>query len=115
MSLALYMDVHVPAAIADGLKARGVDVLTAQSDRSTRLEDSLLLDRSTALNRVLFTMDQDFLRETAMRQRAQKAFAGVIFIEQAEASIGSTINDLELIAKAGEPEDMTNILLRLPL
>ena len=32
MSLGLYMDVHVPAAITRGLILRGVDVITAQLD-----------------------------------------------------------------------------------
>ena len=32
MSLALYMDVHVPAAITRGLRRRSVEVLTAQED-----------------------------------------------------------------------------------
>ena len=30
MSVRLYMDVHVPLAITEGLRLRGVDVLTAQ-------------------------------------------------------------------------------------
>ena len=39
MSVGLYMDVHVPSAITHGLFLRGVDVLTAQADGTTRLED----------------------------------------------------------------------------
>ncbi|AFY30690.1 hypothetical protein Cal7507_0188 [Calothrix sp. PCC 7507] len=32
MSVPLYMDVHVPQAITDQLRRRGVDVLTAHED-----------------------------------------------------------------------------------
>jgi hypothetical protein len=32
MSVALYMDVHVHAAVTEQLRRRGVDVLTAQDD-----------------------------------------------------------------------------------
>ena len=39
MSVGLYRDVHVPAAITRGLLLRGVDVLTAQLDGTTRLAD----------------------------------------------------------------------------
>lgn len=46
MSLALYMDVHVPAAVTRGLLLRNVDVLTAQLDDAAQLEDSELLDRA---------------------------------------------------------------------
>jgi predicted nuclease of predicted toxin-antitoxin system len=59
------MDVHVPAAITDGLRLRGVDVLTAQEDGTGEFFDSDLLDRATALGRVLFTQDKGLLREAA--------------------------------------------------
>jgi hypothetical protein len=49
MSVALYMDVHVPKAITVGLRLRHVDVLTAQEDGTTTLSDTALLDRSSGL------------------------------------------------------------------
>jgi Domain of unknown function (DUF5615) len=61
------MDVHVPSAITQGLRARGVSVVTAQEDRSDRLPDPALLDRATALGHALFTQDQDLLAEAARR------------------------------------------------
>jgi Domain of unknown function (DUF5615) len=48
-SVRFYMDVHVSLAITERLRMREVDVLTAQADGATRLEDSLLLDRATEL------------------------------------------------------------------
>jgi hypothetical protein len=62
------MDVHIPWPITDGLRRRGVDVLTAQEDDATRLDDDALLDRATALERVLFGMDSDLRREATRRQ-----------------------------------------------
>jgi predicted nuclease of predicted toxin-antitoxin system len=59
--LRLYMDVHVDFAITAGLRLRQVDVLTAQEDGTTRLDDEPFLDRAASLNRVLFTQDEDFL------------------------------------------------------
>ena len=56
----LYFDVHVPAAIADQLRRRGVDILTAQDDGTAELEDPDLLARSTALSRIPFTQDIRF-------------------------------------------------------
>jgi hypothetical protein len=41
------MDVHIPLAITEGLRRRGIDVLTAQQDGAHRLEDDLLLQRAT--------------------------------------------------------------------
>lgn len=63
MSVKLYMDVHIRRAVTDGLRLRGVDVLTAQQDLSDELSDDALLDRATDLARVLFTQDDDLLLE----------------------------------------------------
>ena len=49
MSLALYMDHHVKSAITDGLRRRGVDILTAGEDGTTQLDDERLLRRATEL------------------------------------------------------------------
>ena len=62
------MDVHVPGAITDALRLRGVDVLTAQEDHADRFTDSALLDRSGARARVLFSQDADLLREGSARR-----------------------------------------------
>lgn len=49
------MDVHVPYGITLGLRLRGIDVLTAQDDQHELAADTELLDRATALRRVLFS------------------------------------------------------------
>jgi hypothetical protein len=45
----LYMDVHVPFPITAGLRLRGIDLLTAQEDGTTKSDDDELLDRATAV------------------------------------------------------------------
>ena len=49
MPFAVYMDVHVPLAITEGLRRRGIDVLTSQEDETTEEDDEFLLERATAL------------------------------------------------------------------
>ena len=39
----LYMDVHIPAAITEGLRRRGIDVLTSQDDGTREAADEVLL------------------------------------------------------------------------
>jgi predicted nuclease of predicted toxin-antitoxin system len=63
LSVPLYMDVHVPRQITEGLRLRGVDVLTAHQDDARRLTDVELLDRAGSLGRVLFTRDSDLIAE----------------------------------------------------
>jgi hypothetical protein len=115
MALAFYMDHHVPGSITYALRIRGVDVLTAYEDDAHELDDVALLDRAMVLRRVVFTRDDDFLAEAARRQRAGIPFHGVVYAHQLRVSIGVCVSHLEMIAKAGEPVDMLNAVLYLPL
>ncbi len=115
MAIALYMDQHVPRAITLGLRMRGVDVMTAWEDGSHELSDPDLLNRATEINRVLFTQDDDLLVEANRRQKEGMAFAGVIYAHQLRVSVGMCVQDLELISKAGEPEEFRNQVQFLPI
>jgi predicted nuclease of predicted toxin-antitoxin system len=115
LSVGLYMDVQVPYAITIGLRLRGIDVLTAQDDGTTQLADPDLLERARALGRALFTQDHDFLRVASDWRHHGQGFAGIIYAHQAEVTISRCINDLELIAKVYELEDLTDRVEYLPL
>jgi hypothetical protein len=115
MSVGLYMDVHVPAAITRGLLLRGVDVLAAQIDGTAELPDAALLDRATELGRPLFSQDEDLLVEATLRQGNGRHFSGVIYGHQLELTIGRAIRDLELLAQAGDAEDFAERIEYLPL
>ncbi len=115
MAIALYMDQHVPRAITVGLRLRGVDVITVYEDGASDMDDPGLLDRAGELGRVLFTQDDDLLAEATRRQREGIPFRGVIYAYQLRVFIGTCIHDLEIIAKAGEPEDLLNRVQFLPL
>ena len=115
MSVALYMDVHVPRAITRALRVKGVDVLTAQEDGTAKLDDNLLLDRAGALERGLFSRDEDFFAEADGRQRRGEPFPGVIYGHQLRVGIGQCIADLELIAKACEFAELSGRVWHLPL
>lgn len=109
------MDVHVPRAVTEALRAAGVDVLTAQEDSSARLADSQLLDRATALRRALVTQDDDFLAEGARRLAAGIPFSGIVYAHQMRITIGQLVRDLNLLAQALDPADLANRIEHLPL
>ncbi len=94
---------------------RDVDVLTAQEDGTAEFEDDALLDRATELNRVLFSQDDDLLREANKRQQTGEPFAGVVYAHQLNITVGRCIDDLELIAKATESDEWLNNVVYLPL
>jgi hypothetical protein len=115
MSLACYMNEHVPRPITVGLRLRTVDVLTAQEDEHRQADDAVLLDRAAELGRVMFSFDADMLREATRRQREGGSFAGLVFVHPTRISVGECIRDLEIIARAGEPKDLANQVVYLPL
>lgn len=115
MPLKLYMDENVREAIADGLRRRGIDVLCAQEDGHDETDDSIILDHATALGRIVFTNDDDFLAEAHHRQREGISFAGVVYAHQLRVTVGKCIEDLEIVAVAGTMEYMANRVEYLPL
>ncbi len=77
MPVRLYFDHNVKRAITQGLRLHGIDVLTALEDGTHRLPDPELLDRATALGRVLFSTDEDLIVEAQRRQRVGVNFAAL--------------------------------------
>ena len=109
------MDVHVRRAVTIGLRLRGADILTAQEDGAGEFDDPRLLDRATQLGRVLFTQDDDLLKEAARRHETGEEFSGVIYGHQLNVTVGQCIEDLEFIAQATEPVEWANSVTYLPL
>jgi hypothetical protein len=115
MALRFYMDVHVPAAITQGLRRRGVDALTSQEDGTRQAHDEELLARATEVDRLLVTQDEAFLKLAAQWQKTDRAFTGVIFAPQEGGSIGRYIDDLELISACCREVELRNSVQHLPL
>lgn len=113
--LRLYVDTHVRREITEGLRARGVDVPTAQEDGRAAVPDDQLLSRAIETGRALFSQDSDLLSEAARCQRAGSEFSGLIYAHQLKVTIGQCIDDLELLAKAYEPAQIMNQVIYLPL
>jgi hypothetical protein len=115
MAVALLLDVHVDHAILAQLRLREVDVLTAQDEGVQRVPDDLLLKHASQLGRPLFTHDIRFQAMAEDWQRQGRPFCGLIFGHLMQLSIGQCVKDLELLAKATDPEDWVSTIVRLPL
>ena len=115
MPIKLYLDHHVPRAIALGLRLRDVDVITAYEDGAHELSDPELLDRATSLYCVLFTQDDDLLVEATKRQQSGIYFRGVIYAHQRAISIGQCVLDLQIITEVSSEADVANQVIFLPL
>ena len=115
MGVSFYMDVHIPAAIVQQLRARNVNVLAATEENTNRLPDEELLQLATTLNRILFTHDIRFRAMAELWQRQGRDFAGLAFGPAEGVSIGQYVRDLELVAHASEQAEWRNAILYLPL
>jgi hypothetical protein len=109
------MDENVEGAITRGVRRRGVDVLTVQEDGRGGEDDPPLLDRAGELGRVLFSRDDDMLREATRRQHLGVSFIGVIYAHQLRVPIGRCVTDLTTLARQGEPDQFVDRVRYLPL
>jgi hypothetical protein len=112
--LAFYMDHHVPRAITEGLRRRGIDVITAFDDGRDTDDDEPLLERATQLGRVLVTHDQDFLEIGPRWQRGSRSFSEIAYGIPKRVSIGGMIDYLELIARVMSADDMRDRIEYIP-
>jgi hypothetical protein len=108
------MDHNVHGAIISGLRSRGIDCLTTDEDGTSSAQDDVILSKSTELDRVLFTTDDDLLAIVAEWQRRGRHFTGLLYGHQLQITIGQAIRDLELAAKVLDPRDMYDRVERNP-
>jgi hypothetical protein len=115
MPVGLYADVHVPGTVILQLRLRDVDILAATEEGMNELSDAELLTTATSLQRVLITQDIRFRVMAYEWLRTGRSFAGLIFGHQRYVSFGQLIYDLEIVAKATDPEYWHNRIEQLPL
>jgi hypothetical protein len=96
-----YTDEHVAKAVVNGLRLRGMDVLTVTEAGLLGASDEEHLARARNDGRVVFTQDEDFLRLHAEGIE----HAGIAYAPQG-TSIGAIIRGLMLIYQVLDAEDM---------
>lgn len=96
-----YLDEHVPKAVAEGLRRRGVSVLRAQEAGLMSADDPTHLELARRERRVVFTQDTDFLR----LHDAGVPHHGVVYAPQ-QVPVGRILRGLMLIYDVLGPEDM---------
>ena len=99
-----YLDEHIPKGVIEGLRRRGVDVLTVQEADRLGDSDEKQLAFATREGRVLVTFDDDFLRLDA----AGIPHTGIVFSQTGRQTVGEFIESLMLIANVIEPNEMKN-------
>ena len=105
------MDHHVPSAVTQGLRLRGVDVLTCHEDERpswTMLPFSHVLRSSAGCcsrrTRIFWSWPV-----------SGREFVGILYGHQLQLTIGQAVRDLELAAEILERDDTRNRVEYLPL
>jgi Domain of unknown function (DUF5615) len=101
--------------VIEQLRRRGVDILAATEENTRELRDDELLELATSVRRVMVTQDIRFRVRAEAWQRTGRRFAGLVFAHQRFVSFGQMVFDLELIAKATNPDFWENRIEQLPL
>ena len=96
-----YTDEHVARAVINGLRQRGVDVLTVPEAGLLGASDEEQLTQATTEGRVFFTQDTDLLRLHA----AGVQHAGIVYAAQG-TSVGDLIRGLMLIHQVLDADDL---------
>lgn len=104
----LYTNESASVAIAEGLKRRGVEALSARDAGNLGLTDEQQLAYAQALNMVLFTHDEDFLKIAHERQATGQSHSGIIYVHQQKLNLGEIIRRLKLITELLTENDFLN-------
>jgi hypothetical protein len=107
--------VHVPGPVFVQLGLRNVDISAATELGHHQKSDEELLNISTSMGRVMVTQDIRFRALAEDWQRSGRRFAGLIVAHQRRVSFGEMVGDLELIARATDPDYWLNRVEQLPL
>ena len=98
-----YLDEHIHSAVAEGLRRRGVDVLTVQEAGRTGLPDDEQLSFALAEQKVVVTLDSDYLALAAQAV----PHAGIAYANR-KRSVGELIVGLMLLCDVLTPAEMVN-------
>jgi hypothetical protein len=99
-----FADQHLPQPIVEGLRRRGIEILTAWDAGRCGLPDPDQLAFAASQRRILVTFDVDFL---ALHQSGTP-HAGIAWCPATKYSIGELIQMLVLLHAAVTPDEMQN-------
>jgi hypothetical protein len=106
MNVRFYLDENVQVVIAEQLRLRAIDAVTARDVQALGESDVSHLVRAPALGRVLCTHDSDYVELAT----SGVEHAGIVIGKQYKHSIGDWVNFLDLVHGVYKAEDMVNLI-----
>ena len=97
-----HLDEHVPPAIVEGLRRRGIDVTSTADAGLAGADDVDHIVFALANQRVIYTNDEDYL----ILNDQGIAHGGIVFCRQGSRSIGEIIRFLALLHACLSADEM---------
>ena len=104
--LRFYLDENVQVVIAEQLKRRGIEAVTARDLNTLGDSDVSHLERATRMGYVLCTYDADYVDLAA----SGIEHAGIVFGQQHKHTVGEWVAFLELVHSIYDAEEMHNLI-----
>ena len=98
-----YTNESVNVAISEGLKRRGIKILSARDAGNLGLSDEEQLNYAAKNNFVIVTHDDDFLTMAIKYDHK-----GIVYVHQQKYGVGDLIRKLKLLWDIAEQKDMAN-------
>lgn len=113
----LLIDEDVHGGIVNGLRRRqpALDLVRAQDVGLRQTPDPTILEWAAHQGRVVVSVDKKTLPAFAWDRVARGLPMPGVAILRNFLTIGQAVNELELIALAGNPDDLHNQVLYLPM
>jgi|SRR5688572_27065126 predicted nuclease of predicted toxin-antitoxin system len=99
----IHLDEHVAAAIALGLRRRGIDVTISLEVGLSGAADAQHIEFARSAGRVIVTHDRDFAR----LHSESNDHAGIVYCHQDKYSVGELLAALVMLHGILTAEDMT--------
>jgi len=115
MRIQLYIDEDAMAKILiNGLRARGIDVVTVFEEEMTGCTDDEQLEFASSQKRTLYTFNVgDFCRIHKEYLTLGKSHAGIVVVNRKRYSVGDQIKRLSELIHTKSAEKMSNNLIFL--
>jgi len=115
--LRLLIDEDVHGDIVEGLRRRqpALDLVRAQDVGLRHTPDPIILEWAAQQGRVVISVDKKTLAVDAWDRVGRGLPMPGVAILRIVLTIGQAINELELIALAGKPDDLRDQVIYLPL
>ena len=104
MPLSLLCDEHIPYPMVEGLRRRGINVVTIQEIGLSSARDEVIMARAREEGKIIYTRDVDFLRLT----RGGHQHGGIFYHHPLAYSIGEAIQKVALACEVLSAEEMEN-------